>query len=608
MERDAPANRVKIGRREFILALPAGVSAWKAFAQGVATRNVKPQAKPPASGRPFDAHFTDVAREAGMTAPTIYGQPDQNDYILEATGCGCAFIDYDNDGWMDIFILSGTRLAGAPPEATNRLYKNNRDGTFTDVTAQSGLTKVGWASSVCVGDYNNDGFEDLFCTYWGQNALYRNNGDGTFTDVTKQAGLWNDGATRWGAGCSFVDYNRDGHLDLFVSNYVQFDFEHIPKPGGGVNCNWKGVPVECGPRGLPFPVQFLYRNNGDGTFTDVSRDAGISASRNSYGMTVVAADLDEDGWPDIYVASDSTPSLLFMNNHDGTFREEGVLRGVALNEDGMEQAGMGVGIGDYNLDGHLDLYKTHFADDTNVLYRNDGKGNFDDVTHAARLGVETRFICWGTGMVDLDNDGWPDIFVVAGSVYPGLERTLPQYPNKCPRMIFRNLGNETFEELLEQQAGPAIAAAHSSRGCAFGDFDNDGDVDIVIVNLNEPPSLLRNDLRGGHHWLKVKLIGTKSNRSAIGARVLVRYGKKTQAQALTSQSSFYSSNDPRLHFGLGAETSADIEIHWPNGLRENLKGIAADQLVTIQEGAGVVPSKGWPTARGKSPDRPQEKK
>jgi enediyne biosynthesis protein E4 len=269
-----------------------------------------------------------------------------------------------------------------------------------------------------------------------------------------------------------------------------------------------------------------------------------------------------------------------------------VLRGVALNEDGMEQAGMGIGIGDYNLDGHLDLYKTHFADDSNILYKNDGKGNFDDVTYAARLGVETRFTCWGTGMVDLDNDGFPDIFVVAGSVYPGLEKTLAQYPNKCPRTLYRNLGNGTFEEL--PGAGPALDALHSSRGCAFGDFDNDGDIDILIVNLNEPPSLLRNDLSGKHHWLKVKLVGTKSNRSAIGARIVVRYGKQLQTQTVTSQASFYSSNDPRLHFGLGPETTADVEIHWPNGQQEKLKGISADQLVTIQEGSGIVPSKGWP--------------
>lgn len=584
---------MKITRRSFFL-LSACASAARMLGQGVASREVKPQAKPAPSGRPFNAHFTDVAHEAGLVAPVIYGNADSKDYILEATGCGCAFFDYDNDGWMDIFLLSGTHIEGDPPGATNRLCKNNRDGTFTDVTDKAGLHDVGWASGVCVGDYNNDGFEDLFCSYFGQNKLYRNNGDGTFTDVTKQAGLLNE-TPRWGAGCTFLDYNRDGHLDLFVSNYLQFDFKHVPKPGANSNCNWKGVPVECGPRGLPPGFHSLYRNNGDGTFSDVSREAGISELRESYGMTAVAADLNEDGWPDIFVACDSTPSLLLMNSGKGKFNEEGVLRGVALSEDGMEQAGMGVGIGDYDLDGHLDIFKTHFAEDTNGLYHNDGKGNFEDVTRAAKIGVETHYICWGAGMVDLDNDGLPDLFMTTGNVYPQLEKTLPQYPNKSPRVVFRNLGNGTFEELIEE-AGPGIAAPHCSRGCAFGDFDNDGDVDILIVNLNEPPSLLRNDLRGTHHWLKVKLIGTKSNRSAIGARVIVHYAGKKQAQEVMSQSSFYSSNDPRLHFGLGNEKSADVEVRWPSGLQEKFKAVSADQLIVVKEGAGILSGAGWSKA------------
>jgi hypothetical protein len=567
--------------------MPAG----RLLAQGVSTHTAKPVPRQAPSGRPFDAHFVDVSSAAGLDAPTIYGGVDSKKYILEATGCGCAFVDYDNDGWMDLFLLCGTRLEGAPAGATNRLYKNNRDGTFTDVTEQAGLGAVGWASGVCIGDYNNDGFEDLFCTYFGQNILYRNNGDGTFTDVTKAAGLLN-AEPRWGAGGSFLDYDRDGHLDLFVSNYVRFSFEHAPVPGENTNCNWKGIPVVCGPRGLPTGRHSLYRNNGDGTFTDVSQQAGIAQAKQSYGMTVVAADLDEDGWPDIYVACDSTPSLLFMNNHDGTFREEGILRGVALSDDGAEQAGMGVGIGDYDLDGHLDLFKTHFADDANGLYHNDGKGNFDDVTRTSQLGVETRYVCWGAGIVDLDNDGNPDLFMVTGNVYPEVERKLPQYSNKTPRAVFRNLGNGTFEELLEA-AGPAVAEAHCSRGCAFGDFDNDGDVDVLIVNLNEPPSLLRNDLRGKQNWIKVKLEGVKSNRSAIGARVLARYGGKTQAQAVLSQSSFYSCNDPRLHFGLGSFSSVDLDVYWPNGLHESIKQIPANQLITLREGVGTVPNRGW---------------
>jgi enediyne biosynthesis protein E4 len=581
-------------RRDFVrLSLGSAVltATPRLLAQGVSTHTAKPIVRPAASGRPFNAHFVDVASAAGLHAPVIYGGVDTNKYILESTGCGCAFVDYDNDGWMDIFLLSGTRLTGDPPGATNRLYKNNRDGTFTDVTEKAGLTQTGWACGVCIGDYNNDGFEDIFCTSFGQNHLYRNNGDGTFTDVTKSAGLWND-QVRWGAGCSFLDYNRDGNLDLFVSNYVRFSFEHAPVPGENSNCNWKGVPVECGPRGLPTGRHSLYRNNGDGTFTDVSQQSGIAKATECYGMTVVAADLDEDGWTDIFVACDSTPSLLFMNNHDGTFREEGVLRGLALSDDGMEQAGMGVGVGDYDLDGHLDLFKTHFADDANGLYHNDGKGNFDDVTRSSRLAVETRYISWGAGIVDLDNDGNPDLFMVTGNVYPEVERKLPQYPHKTPRAVFRNLGNRTFEE-LGAEAGPGVTESHSSRGCAFGDFDNDGDVDILIVNLNEPPSLLRNDLKTKQNWIKVKLEGVKSNRSAIGARVLVRYGGKVQAQSVLSQSSFYSCNDPRLHYGLGTFNSVDIEVFWPNGLHEKFKAVGANQLVTLREGAGIVPSKGW---------------
>jgi enediyne biosynthesis protein E4 len=578
--------------RRRLVYLAGGAWASRMLGQtGVASRGLRQQARPAPSGRPFNAHFVDVAASAGLTSPVIYGGVDSKQYILEADGCGCAFIDYDNDGWMDIFLLTGQRLDGAPPGTTNRLYKNNRDGTFTDVTEKAGLHHAGWANAVCVGDYNNDGWEDIFCTYFGQNKLYRNNGDGTFTDVTEKAGFaMPDSTGNWGAGCSFIDYDRDGRLDLFISNYIEFDLKTVAKPGENVNCNWKGIPVNCGPRGLPpgFPSSHvLYHNNGDGTFTNVTSKSGIAGPRKEYGMTVVTADFDEDGWPDIYVACDSTPSLLYLNNHDGTFREEGVLRGVAYNDDGDEQAGMGVGVGDFNLDGHLDLFKTNFVDDTCVLYQNDGKAQFQDVTRTSRIGIESSFICWGAGIVDLDNDGYPDIFLVTGTVYPDVAKQLPQYPAKSPRILFRNLGNGTFEELGEA-AGPGVTAEHSSRGCAFGDFDNDGDVDILIVNLNEPPSLLRNDLRGENRWLKLRLVGTKSNRSAIGARVLLHYGGKVQAQAVMSQSSYFSANDPRLHFGLGSSKTADIDIYWPNGNLERFKNLAANQLVTIVEGKGIV--------------------
>lgn len=561
------------------------LGAHRARSQGISTRNVMaaPRSKP--SGLPFHAHFVDIASEAGLREPVICGRDDRKTYILEAVGCGAAFLDYDNDGWLDIFLLSGTRVEGAPG-ATNRLYKNNRNGTFSDVTDQAGLRRTGWASSVTIGDYNNDGYDDIFVTYWGQNVLYRNNGDGTFSDVTRQAGLLQEGR-RWSSGCSFLDYDRDGNLDLFVGSYLDFDFKTAGTPGSASNCNWKGVPVMCGPRGLPPGSGTLYRNNGDGTFTDVSVRSGISEAKGSYMMTVVAADFDNDGWPDIYVACDSTPSFLLHNNHDGTFKNVGLEAGVALNEDGNEQAGMGVAVGDFNLDGKLDILKTHFSDDTSILYRNAGKNYFEDVTVVSGLGVETRFVGWGAGIVDLDNDGYPDIFVATGSTYPEVAEQLSAYPLKTPRLIFRNLGNGNFEELIDE-AGPAIAALHCSRGCAFGDFDNDGDLDVLVVNLNEPPSLLRNDLRGRRHWVKVKLIGVKSNRAAIGARVTTRYGGKVQAQEVLSQSSFYSVSDSRLHFGLGGAVKADLEIRWPNGGTETLKDVAADQLIIVKEGSGII--------------------
>ena len=571
--------------RRTLLALLA-CSTSPAFGQGISTRSVKPQPRGKPSGRPFNARFTDVAKQAGLTSPIIYGGVDTKSYIIEVVGCGAAFIDYDNDGWQDLFILNGTRLEGAPPGTTNRLYKNNRDGTFTDVTDKAGLTKSGWASAVTVGDFDNDGLDDLFITYYGQNVLYRNNGNGTFTDVTEKAGL-RQTDVRYGSGCTWVDYDRDGRLDLFVATYLNTTLEKLPKPGQNADCRWKGVPVNRGPRGLPPGFVRLYHNNGDGTFTDVSQQSGVARASGSYPMTTVAADYDNDGWPDIYVACDSTPSWLFRNQRDGTFREEALERGIALSEDGMEQAGMGIGVGDFDLDGNLDIFKTHFSDDTNVLYRNDGKGNFDDVTIRAGIGVETRFVGWGTGIVDLDNDGHPDLFLVTGSVYPEVERQLPAYPFKTPRLVFRNLGEGRFEELIEE-AGEAVASTHAGRGCAFGDFDNDGDVDVVIINLNEPPSLLRNDLSGQGHWLKVLLEGVTSNRSAIGARVIAQYGGRSQAQEVTAQSSFYSANDRRLHFGLGSAASADLTVRWPNGTTEKIGAVPADQLVVIREGAGIL--------------------
>jgi enediyne biosynthesis protein E4 len=557
-----------------------------ALTPALAPRFLHPEAGASTPLPPF-SRFTDVAAQAGLSQPIVYGSPGEATYILESMGGGCAFFDYDNDGWMDIFILGGRQLDSIPLGSGNRLYHNNRDSTFSDVTAKAGLSDPGWAVGVCVGDYNNDGFEDLFLTYYGQNRLYRNNGDGTFTDVTAQAGLLHPG-NRFGAGCTFLDYNRDGHLDLFVANYVEFDLATAPRPNIHMaTCSYQGVAVYCGPRGLPPPVHSLYRNNGDGTFTDVSKESGIDSVQTSFGLAAVSFDVDEDGWPDIFVAADSTPSLLFMNNHDGTFREEGLSRGVAYSGDGQEMAGMGIATGDYDLDGHIDIFKTHFQLQSSGLYRCAGHGQFEDVTAKTGIDSERRFVSWGDGIVDLDNDGWPDIFCVTGNVYPDLERSFARFPARSQPILFRNLRNGKFVEMGEE-AGPAMTQIHCSRGCAFGDFDNDGDLDILVMNQNEPPSLLRNDTPPGNNWIKVRLEGTKSNRSAIGARVLVRYGAHVQAQAVLSQSSYVSSNDPRLHFGLGKESSASVEVHWPSGDVEQFKSLLANQLVTLREGAGPV--------------------
>ncbi len=537
---------------------------------------------------PF-SRFTDVALASGLTRPMLFGHPSHVTYVIENMGGGCAFFDYDNDGWMDIFLLCGRRLDSVPEGASNRLYHNNRDGTFSDVTEKAGLLRSGWANGLCIGDYNNDGFEDLFLTYYGQNVLYRNNGDGTFMDVTAAAGLSYPHA-RFGAGCTFVQTTRNGLLDLFVSNYVEFDPDLAPKPSlHMMNCNYEGVAVNCLPRAYTAPAHCLYRNNGDGTFTDVSKESGVAALRDSYGLSVVAFDADEDGWQDIFVACDSSPSMLLLNNHDGTFREEAFARGVAVSAEGMEIGGMGTAVGDYDLDGHLDLLKTHFINQSTGLYRGNGKGDFEDVSYRAGLASEHRFICWGVGLADFDNDGNPDILVVNGTVYPELESLFAKYPSRGPRLLFRNLGNGTLVPLLDD-AGPGISTPHLSRGCAFGDFDNDGDLDVLILNANEPPSLLRNDSPPGRHWLKVRLEGTRSNRSAIGARVLARYGGKVQAQCVTSQSSYLSSNDPRLHFGLGAAAAADLEVYWPSGLKETYLGLAANRLVHIREAQGIVKS------------------
>jgi len=535
--------------------------------------------------------FVDVAKEAGLTVPNVWGGVNHKNYIIEAKGSGIAFFDYDMDGWLDVFLTNGMRLEETyTPEngPTTHLFKNNRDGTFTDVTAKAGIARTGWTVGVCVGDYDNDGWDDLFCTTWGHNVLWHNNGDGTFTDVTKKAGLY-DERVRWNSGCCWLDYDRDGHLDLFVGNYIDIDLKKIPVPGQTGYCQWKGIPVMCGPRGLPGGMNILYHNNGDGTFTDVSEKAGILKPGPRYSITAVSYDFDNDGWPDIYVAVDSEPSILYHNNHDGTFTDIAVVAGCAYNEDGQEQAGMGVGVADYDADGWFDIFKTNFSDDTSDLYHNNGDGTFTDATFVSGVGVNTQYVGWGAGFLDFDNDGWPDILQVNGHVYPEIEKYNLDATFKVPRIVYRNLGNGKFKD-TSAEMGPGISERFSSRGCAFGDYDNDGDIDVLVLNMNDPPSLLRNDGGNRLNWIKIKLVGTQCNRTAIGARVRVVTGKHSQINEVHSGDSVMSQSDLRLHFGLGQAKTVDlIEVKWPTTQKvEKFTRVEANQILTIREGAGIV--------------------
>ena len=546
--------------------------------------------------------FIDVARQAGLTAPNVWGGVDHKRSIIEAKGSGLAFFDYDHDGWLDIYVTNGTRLdtkwpAGQAP--TSHLYKNNRDGTFTDVTAKSGLGQTGWQTGVCIGDYDNDGFDDLFCAFWGQNRLFHNNGNGTFTDVTKKAGLTQP-KVRWGAGCTFLDYDRDGHLDLFVCNYLQLDPDNIPSQTDTHFCQWKGVPIMCGPRGLPADTNLLYRNNGDGTFTDVSEQSGILKPGPRYSITAVSYDFDNDGWPDLYIAVDSQPSILFQNNHNGTFTDIAVGAGCAYSEGGHEQAGMGVAVADYDSTGNLSIFKTNFADDTSNLYHNDGAATFTDLTFPAGTGSNDGYVAWGCGFLDYDNDGHSDLMQINGHVYPEIDSYHFSQTYKNPRLVYRNLGNGKFKD-VSTTMGPGIAEHFSSRGAAFGDYDNDGGIDALILNMNDAPSLLHNI--GGAtagHWLKLKLIGTACNRTAIGARARVTVGTHTQLDEVHSGTSVMSQSDLRLHFGLGPALFADkVEITWPTTRKvETFLHVATNHILTIREGAGIVgTTPGSPTAK-----------
>lgn len=539
--------------------------------------------------------FVDVAKQAGLTAPNVWGGVDHKKYIIEAKGSGLAFFDYDHDGWLDIYLTNGTRFNTEWPKGeapTSHLYKNNRNGTFTDVTEKSGLGRTGWQTGVCVGDYNNDGWDDLFCCFWGHNILFHNNGDGTFTDVTHKAGLYNE-RIRWGAGCTWLDFDRDGLLDLFVCNYINLDPKKTPSKEDPPQCQWKSIPTMCGPRGLPGDTNVLYHNNGDGTFSDVSEESGILKPGPRYSITAVSCDFDNDGWPDIYVAVDSQPSILLHNNHDGTFNDIAVIAGCAYSENGHEQAGMGVAVADYDCDGSLDIFKTNFADDTCNLYHNNGDGTFSDLTFSSGIGINNQYVAWGCGFVDYDNDGWADILQVNGHVYPEIEGHETGQTFKNQRLVYKNLGDGKFKD-VSAEMGPGISERFSSRGAAFGDYDNDGDIDALILNMNDPPSLLRNDGGNQQNWIKIKLIGTKCNRTAIGARVRVVTGKHVQINEVHSGASVMSQSDLRLHFGLGKVLKVDlIEVKWPTTQKvEGFKQIKANQILTIQEGEGIVSAYG----------------
>jgi hypothetical protein len=527
--------------------------------------------------------FTDITSAAGITFKHV-ASPDKR-YIVESMSGGVALFDYDNDGDLDLYFVNSLTvdLVKTKGKTKSELYRNEGNGKFTDVSAKSGVSDIGWGMGVAVGDYNNDGFEDLYVTCLGPDHLLKNNGNGTFSDVTEKAGVSDP---RWTTGASFVDYDHDGDLDLFVSNYVDFDINNLPEFGKGQTCQYKSVPVQCGPRGLKGAGDSLFRNNGNGTFTNVTKDAGVTDPNGFYGLGVITSDFDDDGLIDIFVANDSTPNFHYRNKGNGTFEEIGFNAGTAVNENGSEQGCMGVTVGDYDHDGKLDIFVTNFADEYNTLYRNDGANSFTDLAYAAKVAaVSLPHVGWGTKFFDYDNDGWVDLFVANGHVYP----QLPNY--RQPRLLQRNNRDGTFDE-VSSQFGTVLTDARASRGVAFGDIDNDGDVDLVICDLDGPPQVLRNDGGNTNNSILIKTVGVKGNRSGIGAQVKVVSGDLSQIDEVRSGDSYISQSDLRLHFGLEQRAKVDlIQVRWPSGTVDKITNVGVNRIVTIKEGQGKIAEK-----------------
>jgi len=530
----------------------------------------------------IEVTFTDVTKTAGINF--INKSSSEKKYIVESMGGGVAMFDFDNDGRLDIYIVNSYTVDASlakKPHPPAALYHNLGNGKFEDVAAKAGVADPGWAMGVSVADYDNDGYDDLYVTCFGPDKLYHNRGDGTFEDVTAKAGL---GDSRFSTGAAWGDYDRDGDLDLFVTNYVDFKLDDLPQFGKGALCQYRAIPVQCGPRGLPGAGDALYRNNGDGTFTDVSKQAKVDDPKGYYGLGVMWTDFDDDGWPDVFVANDATPNYAYRNNHDGTFTEMGFMLGVAVDENGVEQGSMGVSIGDYDRDGRLDLIVTNFADQYNTIYHKNADGTFTDVSRATKTAdVSLPFVGWGVKFFDYDNDGWLDFLVVNGHVYPQVEGAFPGGEYGQRKLFYRNLRDGTFAEI--GKSIPALAARRASRGAAFGDYDEDGDIDVIVNEIDGAPTLLRND--GGSkagHWISLKLQGTKSNRNAVGARVEIKAGGLTQIDEVHAGSSYISHSDWRLHFGLGASSTVDeITVRWPGGAVEKLTKVKADQVLKIVE-------------------------